>query len=60
MMFAVGFRELIRRADAEYEWLGTLIVAAMTVWTGVSLVANGLEGGAALDTLGGQRRSVGG
>jgi hypothetical protein len=53
MVFAVGFRDLIRRADAEYEWLGTLSLAAMTVWHGVTLVANGLEGGAALDTLGG-------
>ena len=26
MIFAVGFRELIRRADAEYEWVGTLLV----------------------------------
>jgi hypothetical protein len=54
MVFAVGLRDLIRRADAEYEWLGTLSLAAMTVWLGVTLVANGLEGGAALDTLGGQ------
>jgi hypothetical protein len=52
-VFAVGFRDLIRRADAEYEWLGTLSLMAMTVWLGVTLVANGLEGGAALDTLGG-------
>jgi len=53
VIFAVGFRELIRRADAEYEWVGTLDVVAMAVWTGVTLVANGLEGGAALDTLAG-------
>jgi hypothetical protein len=53
MVFAVGFRDLIRRADAECEWVGTLIVTSMTVWTGVTLVANGLEGGAALDTLNG-------
>ena len=51
MVFAVGFRDLIRRADADYEWVGTLSVAAMTVWLGVTLVANGLEGAAALDTL---------
>ena len=51
MVFAVGFRELIRRADEEYEWVGTLSVVAMGVWLGVTLVANGLEGGAALDTL---------
>jgi hypothetical protein len=54
MVFAVGFRDLARRADAEYEWVGTLIVVAMAVWTGVTLVANGLEGGAALDTLSGK------
>jgi hypothetical protein len=52
-VFAVGFRDLIRRADAEYEWVGTLSVMAMAVWLSVTLVANGLEGGAALDTLGG-------
>jgi len=57
MVFAVGFRDLIRRADAEYEWVGTLGVVAMTVWLGVSLVANGLEGGAALDTLKGNADS---
>jgi hypothetical protein len=54
MVFAVGLRELIRRADAEYEWVGMLSVVAMAVWLGVTLVANGLEGGAALDTLDGQ------
>lgn len=53
MVFAVGLRDLIRRADAEYEWVGTLLVVAMAVWTGVTLVANGLEGSAALDTLSG-------
>jgi hypothetical protein len=53
MVFAVGLRDLIRRADPEYEWVGTLSLAAMTVWLGVTLVANGLEGGAALDTVGG-------
>jgi hypothetical protein len=53
MVFAVGFRELIRQADAQYEWVGTLSVVAMAVWLGVTLVANGLEGGAALDTFSG-------
>jgi hypothetical protein len=50
-LFAVGFRDLLRRADETYEWVGTLTVVAMTVWLGVTLVANGLEGGATLDTL---------
>jgi len=51
LVFAVGLRELIRRANADYEWIGTLILAAMVVWLSVTLVANGLEGGIALDTL---------
>jgi hypothetical protein len=53
MLFAVGFRELVRRADANYEWLGTLSFGAMAVWVGVTLVANGLEGGAVLDAQSG-------
>ena len=53
LLFAVGLRDLIRRANAECEWVGTLAVAAMAVWGGVTLVGNGLEGGAALDALSG-------
>jgi len=48
MIFAAGFRDLIRRARPDYEWFG-----AWVVWIAVSLVANGLEGGSALDTLSG-------
>jgi hypothetical protein len=51
MIFAAGFRELIRRARADFEWVGTLVFGAWVVWIAVSLVANGLEGGSALDTL---------
>lgn len=51
MIFAVGFREVIRKSNAAYEWVGTLAVMTMSVWVGVTLVANGLEGGIALDTL---------
>ncbi len=53
MVFAAGFSHLIWRAQPEYGWVGTLIFGAMAVWLGVSLVANGLEGGATLDTLSG-------
>ena len=53
MIFAVGLRDLIRRANAQYEWVGTLLTMAMVVWVGVTLVANGLEGGIVLDTLSG-------
>lgn len=51
LVFAVGLRDLIRRADADYEWAGALLVASMAVWLAVTLVANGLEAGIALDTL---------
>ena len=54
MVFAAGVRELVRRASPEHEWVGTLSFGAMAVWVGVTLVANGLEGGAALDAYGGQ------
>ncbi len=53
LLFSVGLRDLIRRANQEYEWLGTLLVASMGVWLGVTLVANGLEGGIALDAFSG-------
>lgn len=53
MVFAVGIRELVRRASPSYEWLGTLSFGSMAVWVGVTLVANGLEGGAALDAQSG-------
>lgn len=51
MAAAAGLRDLIRRARPDYEWVGTLVFGAWAVWIGVSLVANGLEGGSALDTL---------
>jgi hypothetical protein len=51
LVFSIGLRELVRRADAQLEWVGTLLVAAMAVWLGVTLVANGMEGGIALDAL---------
>ena len=51
LIFSVGLREFIRRANAACEWLGTVSVVAMGLWLGVTLVANGMEGGAALDTL---------
>jgi hypothetical protein len=52
MLFGAGFRELIREARAECEWIGTLVFGAAAVWVGVTLVADGLEGAAALDALG--------
>jgi hypothetical protein len=54
IVFAAGFRHLIRQERAEYEWAGTLVFGSALVWIAVTLVADGLEGGAVLDTLGGR------
>jgi hypothetical protein len=54
MVFAAGFSHLIQRAQPDYAWVGTLVFGAFVVWIAVTLVANGLEGAAALDTLGGK------
>jgi hypothetical protein len=51
MLFAVRLGQLIRQARAGFEWLATLVVGSAMVWIGVTLVADGLEGGAVLDTL---------
>ena len=51
MLFAAGFRHLVRHARPESEWLGTLTFGAAVVWLAVTLVADGLMGGAVLDTL---------
>ena len=51
MVFAAGFRHLVRHARPESEWLGTLTFGAAVVWLAVTLVADGLMGGAVLDTL---------
>lgn len=53
MVFFAGFRHLIIKTRAEYEWVGTLALVAGAVWWAVSLVADGLFGGAVLDTVGG-------
>lgn len=51
MVFAAGLGDLVCRADRRYRWAGSLVVASMAVWVGVTLVANGLEGGLALDAM---------
>jgi hypothetical protein len=51
MIFAAGFRHLVRQSKPESEWLGALTFGAAAVWLAVTLVADGLEGGAVLDTL---------
>jgi hypothetical protein len=54
MVFFAGFRHVIIRKDAQYEWLATLTLVAGAVWWAVSLVADGLEGGAVLHATSGR------
>jgi hypothetical protein len=54
MVFSAGFRHLIIKTRPEYEWAGTLAFVAGAVWWAVSLVADGLEGGAVLDAASGR------
>jgi hypothetical protein len=51
MIFAAGLRHLIRQARSDYEWVGTLLFGAAIVWMSVTLVADGLAGGAILDSI---------
>ena len=50
LVFLAGFRHLIRRARPGYEWIAALVFGVGLVVIAVELVADGLEGGAALDT----------
>jgi hypothetical protein len=43
----------IWRARPDHEWVGTLVFGSALVWLEVTLVADGLEGGAGLDALSG-------
>jgi hypothetical protein len=54
MVFAAGMRHLIRSARQDYEWLGTLLFGSAIVWLAVTLVADGLAGGAVLDAISSQ------
>ena len=51
LIFLAGFRHLIRQVRQEYEWLGTLVFGAGVLVITLELVGDGLEAGAALDTV---------
>lgn len=53
IIFAAGFRRLIQNASKDHEWIGTLLFGTLIVWIAITLVADGLQGGAVLDTLNG-------
>ena len=51
MIFASGFRHLVRCARPESDWLGLLTLVSAAVWSAVTLAADGLMGGAVLAAL---------
>ena len=51
LVFMAGFRHLVRRAREDYEWIAALFFGVGLVVIAVELVADGLQAGAALDTV---------
>lgn len=51
LVFLAGFRHLIRQARPDYEWVASLVFGVGLVVIAVELVGDGLEAGAALDTV---------
>jgi hypothetical protein len=51
MVFAAGFRHLIRQADPRHEWLATLFFGVVLVYVILTLVADSLQGATAIDAL---------
>jgi hypothetical protein len=51
LVFLAGFRHLIRQARQEYEWLATMVFCVGLLLITLELVGDGLEAGAALDTV---------
>jgi hypothetical protein len=49
LIFLAGLRHLIRQARPDHEWLATLVFAIGVALSTLQLVADGLQGGAALD-----------
>lgn len=51
LVFLAGFRHLIRQVRQEYEWLAALVFGVGVLLFTLELVGDGLEAGAALDTV---------
>jgi len=51
MIFAAGLRHLIRQADPQQEWLGTLFFGVTAIYAALTFVADSLQGSTAIDAL---------
>ena len=50
LVFLAGVRHLIRQAQQDCEWIGSLVFGVGVVLIALELVGDGLQAGAALDT----------
>ncbi|WP_405594163.1 hypothetical protein [Streptomyces sp. NBC_01092] len=48
IVFVTAFRELVKRVNPAYEWVGTMAFATGLVYAAVTLVSSGLEAGAVI------------
>ncbi|MEU1256288.1 hypothetical protein ABZ445_23665 [Streptomyces chartreusis] len=48
IVFVTAFRELVKRVNPAYEWVGSMAFASGLVYTMVTLVSSGLEAGAVI------------
>lgn len=48
VVFLTGLRELIKKVNPAYEWAGNLAFASGLIYTTITLVSSGLEGGAVI------------
>ncbi|MFJ4367659.1 hypothetical protein ACIP4S_26300 [Streptomyces chartreusis] len=48
IVFVTAFRELVKRVNPAYEWVGSMAFAGGLVYTTVTLVSSGLEAGAVI------------
>lgn len=48
IVFVTAFRELVKRVNPAYEWVGTLAFATGLVYATVTLISSGLEAGAVI------------
>jgi hypothetical protein len=51
IIFSAGLRHLIRKADPQHEWLGTLFFGVALVFAAITFVADSLQGATVIDAL---------
>lgn len=58
LIFLAGLRYLVREANADYEWVSTVVFGAGMLYIALQLVGDALQAAGALDTLVGANPSI--